>query len=179
MDFDYITGDRLPDFYRRLSTLKVNTPVLIETFERLLTASAKDILTEMNVGIAVCRLGEYGMYAGIKPTENELLLIVSIERWLQILDRYPESGRYLLEGILVHEKVHVDQLRSGRLAFATDGTASVRWKDETWSMVRSGSGYFNQPWEREAFNVEAQYLIHRGVFTSYRSAMTFLRQTRT
>lgn len=64
----------------------------------------------------------------------------------------------VLEAIIVHEAVHVEQVRSGRLMETGD---AVIWEGEVWDSQRQNDvGYLDLPWEREAFDAQFSFMCY-------------------
>jgi len=53
------------------------------------------------------------------------------------------------EGVIKHEKVHLDQMERGDLSYSDD---SVIWKGKKYLRKTMDEGNKNLPWEKEAYN---------------------------
>ena len=54
-----------------------------------------------------------------------------------------------IEDVIDHEKVHIDQMKRGDLAYDDD---TVTWKGKKYSRASMKEGAKNLPWEQEAYN---------------------------
>lgn len=78
-----------------------------------------------------------------------------------------------VDSILIHELVHLDQIKTGRMKFANAraGTGCVvvwdgvpyemETMEETTGSKKLMRQYFDRPWEREAFEVQSRYVAER------------------
>ena len=53
-----------------------------------------------------------------------------------------------IEDVIDHEKVHIDQMKRGDLAYDDD---TVTWKGKKYSRASMKEGAKNLPWEKEAY----------------------------
>ena len=53
------------------------------------------------------------------------------------------------EEVITHEKVHLDQMKRGDLAYDDN---NVTWKGKKYPRVKFHDGDENLPWEKEAYN---------------------------
>ena len=54
-----------------------------------------------------------------------------------------------IEDVIDHEKVHIDQMKRGDLAYDDD---TVTWKGKKYSRASMKEGAKNLPWEKEAYD---------------------------
>ena len=54
----------------------------------------------------------------------------------------------MLEGVVNHEKIHIDQMKRGDLDYDDN---NVYWKGKTYSRADMEEGAKNLPWEAEAY----------------------------
>jgi hypothetical protein len=54
-----------------------------------------------------------------------------------------------IEDVIYHEKVHIDQMKRGDLAYDDD---TVTWKGKKYSRASMKEGAKNLPWEKEAYD---------------------------
>jgi hypothetical protein len=151
--------------------------MLIEVFERTLSPNAAVLLETMQVKICLTR------DAYLRPTklvqqDDELILVISMGRWLSVLDRVPRSGRVLLESLLYHESILVEQCRTSRLILETGDDSLVVWLGVQYNNEDSGEHCLEQPWSREAFMQEAVYLVEKKLFPTFNEAWEYIVKER-
>lgn len=71
------------------------------------------------------------------------------------------KGGKIPKSTITHEAKHVAQWAEGRLQGLETG--EVVWEGVKQDLVTHGSGYFDQPWEREAFEAQAGFLSRQGL----------------
>ena len=54
----------------------------------------------------------------------------------------------MLEGVVNHEKIHIDQMKRGDLDYDNN---NVYWKGKKYSRAQMNEGAKNLPWEAEAY----------------------------
>lgn len=155
----------------------MNSPMLVETFERTLSPNAAVLLETMQVNVCLTR------DACRRPTKliqynDTLFLVISMGRWLSVLDRVPRSGRVLLESLLYHESILVEQCRTDRLVLETGVDDLVVWLGTQYSNLEEGRYYVEQPWSREAFMEEASYLVEKRLFPTFNEAWEYIVKER-
>lgn len=173
---DYAGYHELPTSLQHVEG-PINSPMLIETFERTLSPNAAVLLETMQIGVCVTR------DAFRRPTKliqynDTLILVISIGRWLQVLDRVPHSGRILLESLLYHESILIEQCRTDRLILETGVDDLVVWLGTQYSNIEEGDYYLHQPWSREAFMQEAVYLVEKQLFPTFNEAWEYIVKER-
>lgn len=176
INIEYVGYNELPIELQKCSG-PINSPLLIETFERTLSPHAGKILETINVPICLTR------DAYRKPTKliqycDTLILVVSMGRWLSVLDRVPRSGRILLESLLYHESVLIEHCRTDRLVLDTGVDDLVVWLGVQYSNEEEGKYYMEQPWSREAYMQEAEYLVNRRLFPTFGDAWEYIVKER-
>lgn len=173
---EYITKQNLPESLIHLDD-PINSDMLIETFERTLTEESIRILEKLNAGICLVR-DVYPQPTKVIQHENDLTLVISIGHWLQILDKYPSKGRILLEAILHHESIIISLCLQGTLVLDTKIEDLAIWAGNQYSILFSEKYYIKQPWTREAYIEEANYLVSRRLFSMFGDAWEYIVKER-
>lgn len=105
--------------------------------------------------------------ASVYENEGRLLAIFNVERINAVLEPIERlitaRGQHKRSGTVVHECVHLQQMKEGRLAFADGEDGGCYWEDTYYARATVYGDYFNSPWEHEAFVAEMMYVMHMGV----------------
>jgi hypothetical protein len=155
----------------------INSPMLIEVFERTLSPNAAVLLETMQVKVCLTR-DAFKRPTKLIQYENELILTISIGRWLLVMDRVPRSGRILLESLLYHESIVVEQCRTHQLVLETGHEDLIVWQGSQYINLESGAEYLDQPWSKEAFMQEAVYLVEKQMFPTFNDAWEYIIKER-
>lgn len=176
VNIDYAGFNELPTTLQRVEG-PMNSPMLIEVFERTLSPNAAVLLETMQVKVCLTRAA-YRRPTKVIQYEEELILVISVGHWLTVLDRVPRSGRILLESLLYHESIVVEQCRTNQLILETGVDDLVVWLGVQYSNQEGGEYYLEQPWSREAFMQEATYLVEKQLFPTFNEAWEYIVKER-
>lgn len=78
-----------------------------------------------------------------------------------------------IAGSLIHEGCHYRQMEDGRLQINDVGF--ITWEDELQFMPMTPIGYFDSPWEQEAYNTQAEF-IEKFYDTPATHTMAFIKK---
>lgn len=173
---DYAGLHELPESLQQLDG-PMNSVVLMETFERTLSSTAAWLLETLYIPVCLTR-DAYSQPTRLIQYEDQLILVVSMGRWLQVLDTSPRAGRVLLESILYHEGILVQQCRAKTLILDTGIDEMVVWAGTQYSSLRIDNYHLHQPWTRLAFMEEAEYLVKKSLFPTFHEAWEYIVKER-
>lgn len=155
----------------------INSPLLRDLFERSLSYTAAWLLDTLHVTVCLTR-DAYPQPTRLVQYNDRLILVVSMGRWLQILDAVPKHGRVLMESILYHEGILVQKCRQQILILDTGIDDLVVWAGTQYSALRSDNYHIEQPWTRLAFMEEAEYLVKKDLFPTFHEAWEYIVKER-
>lgn len=116
--------------------------------------------------------------SNLHPTEKQLLITLIEEgirvrlirddvsfqgAWLELsktIELTVSAKGNIPLGTITHEFKHYRQWAEGRLSILK---GKLKWEGEIWALKESGLGYFEQPWEQEAFKAECEFLSAQGL----------------
>lgn len=165
-----IQGVRDGDDYNYKANVEFNTPDNRKTLRRILDAELHELIVSQQTPLVLIKLPTIG-YA---TTVNGIhLMFINIDLLEFVLENYGlDEVRYLLGEILVHEYVHIQQLRCGRLV-VDNSEGKIYWEGVERKLpcvLTEKEEYFNTPWEKEAYRASMEYALAKGRVNSLEEA---------
>lgn len=98
-------------------------------------------------------------FATVYEHEDRQVAVFNIDRINGVLTPVErlvkQAGKHKRSGTVVHECVHLQQIKDGRLVVVDSG---CYWEGKFYSQAEMQDGYFDTPWEHEAFVTEVMHV---------------------